>query len=294
MLFPFSFLQSQSSPLLLDLYPSAAAAYSVRKLRTAYTGSAIRVRRTDLTESDIGFTGLGNLDTAALLSFTGTGALDNGFITTWYDQSGNARNATQTTALNQPQIVSSGSVITETFIGSSKPSVQFTTLSQLPFDNTIAKDIGELFIKTVSSHTGGDAYRAIVNFTTDGTSFNTRSGIFARSSANLEAGGRRLDINSYEFVNSSNNASKGILGGFFDYTNANLSVSVNSTTTQRIGGFQTPGNTSNTNAQINTIGSTGAGVNFAGKISEVVIWLSDESSNNTNINTNLNTYYEIY
>jgi hypothetical protein len=108
MLFPFSFLQSQSQPLLLDLYPSAAVAYSIRKLRTAYTGSAIRVRRSsDNTETDIGFSGA-NLDTAALTSFCGSG---NGFVTTWYDQSGNAKNATQTTAGNQPQIVSSGSYL---------------------------------------------------------------------------------------------------------------------------------------------------------------------------------------
>ena len=31
--------------LLLDTYPNAAVAYSLRKLRTAYSGSAIRVRR---------------------------------------------------------------------------------------------------------------------------------------------------------------------------------------------------------------------------------------------------------
>jgi hypothetical protein len=39
----------------------------------------------------------------------GTG---NGFVRTWYDQSGNSRNATQTTLVNQPQIVASGAVIT--------------------------------------------------------------------------------------------------------------------------------------------------------------------------------------
>jgi hypothetical protein len=97
--------------LLLDLYPSAAAAYSLRKLRVAYTGSAIEVRRTNLDVADIGFTSTGELDTAALLAFTGTGALDNGFVTKWYDQSGNARDATQSNAINQPQIVSGGSVL---------------------------------------------------------------------------------------------------------------------------------------------------------------------------------------
>jgi len=125
--------------LLLDLYPNAAAAYSLRKLRSAYTGSAIRVRRTDLQELDIGFISTGELDTTALLAFTGTGALDNGFVTTWYDQSVNSRNALQTSAINQPLIVSSGSVLTE----NSKPCVNFTSTNKrmktinnnLNFDN---------------------------------------------------------------------------------------------------------------------------------------------------------------
>jgi hypothetical protein len=55
---------------LLDLFPGAAAAYSLRKLRAAYSGSAVRVRRSsDNTEQDIGFTTQGELDTASLLSF---------------------------------------------------------------------------------------------------------------------------------------------------------------------------------------------------------------------------------
>ena len=97
-------------PLLLDLYPNAAAAYSLRKLRNSYTGSAIRVRRSsDNAEQDIVFDINGNLDTASLTAFcSGT----NGFVTTWYDQSGGLNNATQTTAVNQPQIVNSGNLIT--------------------------------------------------------------------------------------------------------------------------------------------------------------------------------------
>jgi hypothetical protein len=100
------------------LYPNAAAAYSLRKLRTAYSGSAIRVRRSsDNDEQDIGFVS-GNLDTVSLLAFCGVG---NGFVTTWYDQSGNANNALQATALNQPQIVSAGSIL----LTNSKPSLKF-------------------------------------------------------------------------------------------------------------------------------------------------------------------------
>lgn len=57
--------------LLLDTYPNAAVAYSLRKLRTAYTGSAIRVRRSvDNAEQDIGFIG-NELDTTSMLDFVG-------------------------------------------------------------------------------------------------------------------------------------------------------------------------------------------------------------------------------
>jgi hypothetical protein len=100
-------------------------AVSVRKLRNAYSGNAIRVRRSsDNTEQDIGFSG-GNLNTSALLSFVGTGGTDNGFITTWYDQSGNGNNHTQATAVNQPKIVNNGVVLTLTGVGTARPKVQF-------------------------------------------------------------------------------------------------------------------------------------------------------------------------
>jgi hypothetical protein len=105
---------------LLDIYPNAAAAYSLRKLRKEYTGSAIKVRRaSDNTEQDIGFVN-NELEVADLQNFCiGT----DGFVTTWYDQSGNGRNLLQGTALNQPQIVSSGSVLIE----NGKPCANFTS-----------------------------------------------------------------------------------------------------------------------------------------------------------------------
>tara|TARA_R110000850_G_scaffold124540_1_gene242761 strand:- start:115 stop:996 length:882 start_codon:yes stop_codon:yes gene_type:complete len=93
---------------LLDQFPNAAAAFSVKKIRNAYTGFCIRVRRaSDNTTLDIGFSG-DDLDTSSLQTFC---AGTDGFINTWYDQSGNAKNATQATNANQPKIVTSGSVI---------------------------------------------------------------------------------------------------------------------------------------------------------------------------------------
>jgi len=99
---------------LLDLYPNAAAAYSLRKLRAAYTGSAIRVRRSsDNAEQNIGFSGAGGLDTSALTTFCGSG---NGFVTTWYDQSGNNLNFYNSTALYQPQVYSNGTILKMQFV----------------------------------------------------------------------------------------------------------------------------------------------------------------------------------
>ncbi|MCD6013653.1 MAG: type sorting protein, partial [Flavipsychrobacter sp.] len=91
----------------------AKVAFSLRKLSSSYSGSAIQVRRSsDNATQDIGFDGSGNLDQSALLTFVGTGGTDNGFIAKWYDQSGNANDAVQSTSGSQPQIVSAGVVLT--------------------------------------------------------------------------------------------------------------------------------------------------------------------------------------
>ncbi|MHB8259223.1 MAG: T9SS type A sorting domain-containing protein [Bacteroidia bacterium] len=85
---------------------NCATAYSLRKLSCTYVGNAINVRRSsDNTTLDIGFTANGDLDTASLTAFV---TINSGFITKWYDQSGNARDASQATVANQPRIVNAG------------------------------------------------------------------------------------------------------------------------------------------------------------------------------------------
>ena len=93
--------------LLLDEYPNAAAAYSLRELSTASVGSAVvRVRRSsDNAEQDFTAT---EITDGTLTTFTGA---NDGFVTIWYDQSGDSNNSTQTTASNQPKIVSNGVII---------------------------------------------------------------------------------------------------------------------------------------------------------------------------------------
>jgi len=68
---------------------SLSAAYSFRKVRSAYAGPSMRLWRADLTQQDIGFTASGDFDTAAAFAFcTGSAWC---VANTIYDQSGNAR-----------------------------------------------------------------------------------------------------------------------------------------------------------------------------------------------------------
>lgn len=91
----------------LDLVSGAVAAYSVgRKLRAGYTGDLVRLRRSsDDAEKNFGAGGGGRLDAAAVTAWLGG---SSGFITTIFDQSGNARDMAQSTTARQPGYLASG------------------------------------------------------------------------------------------------------------------------------------------------------------------------------------------
>jgi hypothetical protein len=117
-----------SYEFLLDAYPNAWHAFALNKLRSTYTGACLRVRRSsDNTELDIGFASNNFLDTSALLTFVGSG---NGFVSTWYDQSGNGRDVTQTSAANQPRIANAGLIETN----GSKNAIRFIRTSNTFLD----------------------------------------------------------------------------------------------------------------------------------------------------------------
>lgn len=143
-----------------DAIPSIAAAYGMRRLRSAYIGSLLRLRRgSDNVESDFGALSNGDLDAAAIATWLGAAS---GYVTTWYDQSGNGYNAVQTTAANQPLYVASGQ--------NDKPVVQMDGTSDFMVLPTTGYDIGNLasivtaqlvttdndFILVLSTNAGGD------------------------------------------------------------------------------------------------------------------------------------------
>lgn len=108
--------------LLLDKYPNANLALSLRKIKSNYSGACIRVRRSsDNTEQDISFNG-NNLNTTALLNFVGGG---DGFVSVWYDQSGKGYNFTQSTIAKQPRVVNAGTLVLQ----NNKPSLRFLSNS---------------------------------------------------------------------------------------------------------------------------------------------------------------------
>jgi hypothetical protein len=89
------------------------AAYGLRDLNPRQNDFAIRVRRSsDNAEQDIGFDLNGELDRTALLDFVGRDASNKGFVTRWYDQSGNGRDMVQADLAKQGVIVDGGLVVT--------------------------------------------------------------------------------------------------------------------------------------------------------------------------------------
>ena len=135
-----------SQNLLLDDYSGSAAGYSVRKLRSAYSGSAMRVRRTaaPFDEQDIGFDSNGDLDTSAIATFGGSDSLT---VSVWYDQSGGSNNATQTTASYQFEIYDGSSVITE----NGKPILR-GTLAYFPSVISTSNELWSFAVATNDSH----------------------------------------------------------------------------------------------------------------------------------------------
>jgi hypothetical protein len=146
-LFDLGFLGGLTPPatFLLDAYPNAAAAYSLRQLRTGVT-NVVRVRRSsDNTEAD--FTAA-QVSDGSLVAWVGAG--NNGFVRTWYDQSGNNRHGQQSTSGSQPAIVTSGSLLTT----SGKPKITFTSQFLPLGTGTVINNQSSIHFVLQSSATG--------------------------------------------------------------------------------------------------------------------------------------------
>ena len=117
---------------------------------------------------DIGFDGSGNLDTATLLTFVGSG---DGFVTRWYDQAefgGDQGDGRDSSDAQHPRIVSSGALVTS---DNGKVALDFAgdkSLTSFNFDVTTTTVFAVSSIDTTS---GSDSVaERIFNFSDDGSS----------------------------------------------------------------------------------------------------------------------------
>lgn len=132
-----------------------------------YSGPILKIRRdSDDTTQLFSFSNnLYGIPTDDILTFVGSG---NGYIETWYDQSGDNRDATNTTLAEQPRIVNSG--VLETKNG--KPTIVFSGSQRL---NVTTTTFGSSFaiaqrssnFQVISEMLSGATYRGLFTGTAD-------------------------------------------------------------------------------------------------------------------------------
>jgi hypothetical protein len=269
---------------LLDVYPSASSAYSIRLLRAArYNNALLRVRRSsDNAEVDV------FVDTNYQLSLSsnitsrtsgttlGTWAgANSAFVTIWYDQSGNNNNATQTTAANQPSIVVSG--VLQTNLG--KAALQFSGTTNFTATVNWTNLFATYTVARLNSLTP-----AVQSYFRDNGSVNS-TGVIAFNSVRVDTYRVRTSVVSISQTNSVFGITTKLITLASDATTgyaylnntlqASNAVSGNVGTTMYIAA--------------NGVGNTGG---IAGPMSE---WITYPSNSNLSlINTSINTFYGIY
>jgi hypothetical protein len=273
---PFAFVKQEitlpSFTGLLDLYPNAARAYSVRKLRDAYTGAALRVKRSsDNTEQDIGFVGE-NLDTSSLSSFVGAG---NGIVVTWYDQSGNGANATATSG-NEPRIVSDGVIQTtgtKTSLLALSKLMTFTAINVTRYTSLL-----------VGKKNSATTNRLIGLSTT-----TTPNPVLAHwSDSQIYFQWEDFLINPTTTTGINNINYEVIIASTTSTTTAVMSRNGSALT------LVSPVSQPTIGQNINAMFKYGGSDNGDGQHQELILWTSEQNANFTGIQNNINDYYSIY
>jgi hypothetical protein len=264
-----------------DVFGGATAYYSLRKFTEAETLNAIRVRRSsDDTEQDIGFDANGDLDSTALLAFVGTGGTDNGFVTTWYDQSGNGNDATNSTESEQPLIVDGGSV------------AQFDGINAIKTNGTSHELAASLSLSTT-------AFSSFSVAGTDGAAGTNAQAIFGSNGSAFYSQIRSYDLET----RISSSPILTLDDDIGDNPNQmQLFASINGTSAgnQYIDGTignRSPLDTSSSGGISETsvyIGSANGQRYLGGGISEIILFNSDQSANRTGMETNINDHFDIY
>jgi hypothetical protein len=256
---------------VLQIAPSAAAAYSLRSL-TGADPKVVRVRRDtgggagDNDEED--FTASG-ISSGALVDFVGSG--NDGFVDTWYDQSGNGSDAVQATAGSQPKIVSSGNLIAG--------GLRFDDAQSLETAGTFSFASGTTLSTFITNKSDGDENAYLFRFVSDYIVYNTGGGVrrvFAGTNAN--AGSLGSDEELWTTISTIN--SSGGTSNFFADGTLVSSADVN------IG-------TKTVSSKVLNIGGATSSNHWNGTVNEVIFYATDQTSNRAALDANIISHYGI-
>jgi len=273
---------AKKSELLSRRFGGASAAYSLRDIG-AMGKRVVRVR-IDGTTTEEDFNAV-QLATGAVAAFCGS---SNGFVTKWYDQSGNGNDAVQETTAYQPKIVNSGTFLNELQFDGSNDYMQTTTQV------------------LTGTETGANGMYAVINQTSGD------DGYICGSSA-TDVGGNKMGQSLYGagasqnkvVLNNGNDASGGtndnitIIEGSF-YLISSCYNNNNTNTLQTNGGTTGYANGSTPydfNAgPLFTIGArkdstTASTVLFTGSMKEIIAFDLDTTDSRTIIQNDMLTHY---
>ena len=270
------------------------AAYSTRLLRSAYIGSAIRVRRSsDNVEADIGFDNAGNMNQAALLSHCGAGS---GYVVTWYDQSGSGADFNQSTAAQQPRIVNAGVVDVQ----NNKPCLVFDGSSSGLLGNSTAlaltNNIGAATFFNVLQSVNTSATQYPFIFALNSSSSSSRLGMQKTTGNIYQLVARAINGDSGVFLGSvADNGNITVMSSTLKYTSTKLfSIYRNGTANGTSATGTTAGNVENLNSSAAYIGQRGSGQYLNGSMVELILYTSLlTDANRQIIERNQGAYYGV-
>ena len=200
----------------------------------------------------------------------------DGYVSTWYDQSGNANNATQATTTSQPKIVDAGSLLVDT---NGLPKMTLDGIDDSMDYNSSGFDIGDASTYTVCRH--ATVSNNDCAFAPSGSASNRRwYSIFTT------AGGFKFGYGS---------SSSAISAGTDDTVQHLFALNAGST----VEGFKdgvsqgTVAVSSGLSAQSKEIGTINGGSLWSGDISELIIYNSDQVSSVAGINSNITSHYSL-
>ena len=259
----------QPEPLILDKIPGAVAALSLRKLKGSYNGAAVRIRRSsDNAEQDIGFAGK-DFNWAAFAAFVGGGT---GYVVTMYDQSGNGKNFTQSSAADQWKIVQNSALTTKPHFNT--PGGGYVT-SGLTIDNW------NLTVSIVMRNTTNDRSSLVNASNNPPLSYAYFSFV--------------ADNQFYYWGSGGPNTALQILGGYSTTNNNNVLVAWANNGLKRIYVKGSLNNSVGTSQRTTFNPQLGYGYgSFLGFAAEIIMWSAGVSASNvTLLQSNQMSYYGI-